>query len=97
MTLQKRNYVDGQTVITAKNLNDIQDAIIELEENPGISDYEDLTNKPQINGTELSGNKSAEDLGLVDAEDFEQYQQSVQAKFNELGLYRDADGDLCEE
>lgn len=33
----------------------------------------------------------------VDETDFEQYKQSVQAKFNELGLYRDADGDLCEE
>ncbi len=27
-------------------------------------DYEDLTNKPQINGVELVGNKTTEDLGI---------------------------------
>lgn len=37
MALTKRNYVSGETVITAKNLNEIQDAIIELESNGGIT------------------------------------------------------------
>lgn len=37
MSFVKRNYVDGETVITAQNLNDIQDAIIELEsKNSGV-------------------------------------------------------------
>lgn len=31
MALNKVNYVDGETVITAENMNDIQDAIIALE------------------------------------------------------------------
>ena len=31
----------------------------------GTSDYNDLSNKPQINGTTLSGNKTASDLGLA--------------------------------
>ena len=30
----------------------------------GTSDYSDLSNKPQINSTELSGNKTSSDLGL---------------------------------
>lgn len=34
----------------------------------GTSDYADLSNKPQIEGVTLSGNKSASDLGLVAAE-----------------------------
>ena len=34
----------------------------------GTSDYGDLTNKPQINGVPLSGNKTGADLGLVPAE-----------------------------
>lgn len=34
MALNKVNYVDGQTVITAENLNDIQDSIIALENAP---------------------------------------------------------------
>lgn len=33
----------------------------------GTSDYDDLTNKPQINSVTLSGNKSAADLGLAPA------------------------------
>lgn len=37
MALTKRNYVSGETVITAKNLNEIQDAIITLENNGGIT------------------------------------------------------------
>ena len=34
----------------------------------GTSDYTQLTNKPSINGTTLSGNKAGADLGLVNAE-----------------------------
>lgn len=32
---------------------------------PGASNYNDLTNKPKINGIELSGDKSSKDLGIV--------------------------------
>ncbi len=35
----------------------------------GVSDYDDLTNKPKINNVELSGNKSASDLGLLTSAD----------------------------
>ena len=35
----------------------------------GTSDYTDLTNKPQIEGVTLSGNKTAADLGLAKATD----------------------------
>lgn len=31
MSLTKVNYIDNSTIITAKNLNDIQDNIIELQ------------------------------------------------------------------
>ena len=31
----------------------------------GTTNYNDLTNKPSINGIVLSGNKTAEDLGLI--------------------------------
>lgn len=35
----------------------------------GTSDYNDLSNKPQINGVTLSGNKSLSDLGIAAATD----------------------------
>lgn len=42
------------------------------------SDYEDLDNKPSINGVELSGNKSASDLSLDKAVEL------TQAEYSEL-------------
>lgn len=36
MALTKRLYTNHQTVITAENMNDIQDAILELEQQAGI-------------------------------------------------------------
>lgn len=36
MALTKINYVSGKTVITAENLNDIQDAILDLERKGGV-------------------------------------------------------------
>lgn len=36
------------------------------ESGGGSGDYADLTNKPSINGVTLSGNKTAQDLGLVE-------------------------------
>ena len=37
----------------------------------GTDNYNDLNNKPKINGHTLSGNKTASDLGLASAEDLE--------------------------
>lgn len=34
----------------------------------GTSNYNDLSNKPQINGNTLTGNKAASDLGLADSD-----------------------------
>ena len=38
----------------------------------GTTDYEELDNKPQINGVTLIGNKTFEDLGLVTAKSYEE-------------------------
>ena len=35
----------------------------------GTSDYTDLSNKPRINNVTLSGNKTADDLDLLDEND----------------------------
>lgn len=35
----------------------------------GVSDYDDLTNRPKINNITLTGNKNASDLGLADPSD----------------------------
>lgn len=48
MSLKKRTYVKNETVITAKNLNDIQDAI--------LSNESELNNKLDKSGGTMTGN-----------------------------------------
>lgn len=45
----------------------------------GTKDYNDLENKPQINGVELIGNKSGEDLGLASSGDIQGLEERVSA------------------
>ena len=60
MALNKRQYVDGQTIVTASNLNEIQDCIITLENN-----YVPKTRT--VAGKALSSNitLAASDVGAV--------------------------------
>ena len=53
------------------SIKDINDKVDELEKNPpgGTSNYEQLTNKPKINGEELSGDKEGSDFSLMDQKD----------------------------
>ena len=44
---------------------------------PSIANYESLKDKPKINGVELSGNKTSEDLGLASASQVEQLQKTI--------------------
>lgn len=44
---------------------------------PGLSNYESLKDKPQINGVELSGNKTTEELGLASMTQVEQLQKII--------------------
>jgi len=44
---------------------------------PAIANYESLKDKPQINDVELSGNKTAKELGLASASQVEQLQKTI--------------------
>lgn len=44
---------------------------------PAIANYENLKGKPQVNGVELSGNKTAKDLGLASASQVAQLQKTI--------------------
>jgi len=46
---------------------------------PGISNYKTLSDKPQINGVELSGNKTAEELSLASKEQVETLQRTIES------------------
>ena len=51
---------------------------------PAVSNYEKLTKKPQINGVELIGNRTFEELGMDKAFATTQALQELQKKFDEL-------------
>ena len=51
MGLTKRTYVKGLTTITADNLNDIQDSILELERK--MAEEENETPEPGIVSVEI--------------------------------------------
>ena len=59
MALTKRTYTDGETIITAQNLNDIQEEIISLGNTS-------VPNTRKVNGKALSGNitLNAGDIGF---------------------------------
>lgn len=44
---------------------------------PGVTNYESLKDKPQVNGVELSGNKTARELGLASASQVEELQKTI--------------------
>ena len=51
--------VDAVTYALAKSYTDAHGS------DPGTSNYNELENRPQIESTTLTGNKSASDLGLA--------------------------------
>ncbi len=60
----------GHLMLWDSNLESYEDSGIGAGGGSGdTDDYDDLSNKPQIEGVELSGNKTAEDLGLAKESD----------------------------
>ena len=55
--------VSGTTIRTLNGVSLLGSGDIQFEE--GSGDYTNISNKPSINGVELSGNKTSDDLGLA--------------------------------
>ena len=73
---QTRDYINrlttlleekGASFIVTSDGKTIEQALKEIAEAQVVSNYNDLSNKPSINGFELNGNASLDDLGLTDA------------------------------
>jgi hypothetical protein len=65
MPYEKQNFVNGE-VLTAEQLNHMEDGIAKAMESGGVSDYNDLENKPEfktINGQEIVGEGNIEVTG----------------------------------
>ena len=55
----------------------------------GTTDYEELDNLPSVNGVELRGNTTAEQLGLMSEESAEDLENAKQVTYAELKTLRD--------
>ena len=64
-TIAGEPYTEEPQSRIEKDLLDLKEVI--EQGGGGTSDYSELENKPQINGTTLAGNKTSSDLGLVGA------------------------------
>lgn len=71
LTLQEK-LVAGDNITIVGN-------VISATGGGGTSDYNNLTNKPSIGGNELSGNKTAHQLGLADLNDLDDKQNKLTA------------------
>ena len=63
------NLAEIKTVGTGLNLDDNGELTATGGGSGGTTNYNDLSNKPQINGNTLSGNKTSAQLGLASASD----------------------------
>lgn len=82
----KKQIVDYVTH-TPENVNsNVLSSMLDNFKGSGTSDYNELTNKPQINGIELSENKSLIDLGIASIEEVSKKaeQEYVENKITEL-------------
>lgn len=76
--------INGQTVLGAGN--------IEVG-GGGTSDYTQLTNKPQINSVELTGNKSLSDLGIQPAGNYIEAGTGTQPQINTITVLTQSEYD----
>lgn len=60
----QEQLVSGTNIKTINGESILGEGNLEISGSGGTTDYTQLTNKPQINSVELSGNKSLEDLGI---------------------------------
>lgn len=73
--------VSGTTIRTLNGVSLLGSGDIQFEE--GSGDYTNISNKPSINGVELSGNKTSDDLGLAAKSDIPEAYDDTQLR-NEL-------------
>lgn len=72
-TIKSATKADGvTTVVFAWTADDGTEKTTTIQVNDGNNDYEDLINRPKIEGVDLIGNKTFEDLGVASATDLAQ-------------------------
>lgn len=93
MATKQDLLVSGTNIKTINSQSLLGEGNIEISGSGGTTDYTQLTNKPQINSVELSGNKSLSDLGIQPAGNYIEAGTGTQPQINTITVLTQSEYD----
>lgn len=89
----QEQLVSGTNIKTINGESILGEGNLEISGSGGTTDYTQLTNKPQINSVELSGNKSLSDLGIQPAGNYIEAGTGTQPQINTITVLTQSEYD----
>ena len=89
----QEELVSGTNIKTINGESILGEGNLEISGSGGTTDYTQLTNKPQINSVELSGNKSLSDLGIQPAGNYIEAGTGTQPQINTITVLTQSEYD----
>lgn len=89
----QEQLVSGTNIKTINGKSILGEGNLEISGSGGTTDYTQLTNKPQINSVELSGNKSLSDLGIQPAGNYIEAGTGTQPQINTITVLTQSEYD----
>ena len=89
----QEQLVSGTNIKTINGESILGEGNLEISGSGGTNDYTQLTNKPQINSVELSGNKSLSDLGIQPAGNYIEAGTGTQPQINTITVLTQSEYD----
>lgn len=89
----QEQLVSGTNIKTINGESILGEGNLDISGGGGATDYTQLTNKPQINSVELSGNKSLSDLGIQPAGNYIEAGTGTQTQINTITVLTQAEYD----
>lgn len=93
MATKQDLLVSGTNIKTINSQSLLGEGNLEISGGGGTTDYTQLTNKPQINSVELSGNKSLSDLGIQPAGNYIEAGTGTQPQINTITVLTQSEYD----
>lgn len=89
----QEQLVSGTNIKTINGESILGEGNLDISGGGGVTDYTQLTNKPQINSVELSGNKSLSDLGIQPAGNYIEAGTGTQPQINTITVLTQSEYD----
>lgn len=89
----QEQLVSGTNIKTINGESILGEGNLEISGGGGTTDYTQLTNKPQINSVELSGNKSLSDLGIQPTGNYIEAGTGTQPQINTITVLTQSEYD----